>query len=212
MMLIGQYDSPFVRRVGIALATYGIEFEHAPWSTFGEADKISKHNPLRRVPTLVMDDRTAFVDSASILMVLDDMVGPERATLARRGEDGRQVLRIAAFAAGTADKGVSLLYERVLRAEAFPMWVDRCRLQIAETLDLLEAERELRPTRYLFDETLSHADVMLTAMWSFMSEALAGEFEWSRWPALSAHAADCEALPAFREIRQPYKLVKPGEG
>ena len=211
MMLIGQYDSPFVRRVGIALWIYGLEFEHAPWSTFGEADKISKHNPLRRVPTLVMDDRTAFVDSASILMVLDDLVGPERATLARPGEDGRQLLRIAAFAAGTADKGLSLLYERVLRAEASPMWVDRCRLQIGETLDLLEAERELRPTRYLFDETLSHADVMLTTMWGFLSEALAGEFEWGRWPALGAHAADCEALPAFGEIRQAFRLTQPGE-
>jgi glutathione S-transferase len=212
MMLIGQYDSPFVRRVGIALRTYRIEFEHAPWSTFGEADKIAKHNPLRRVPTLVMDDRTAYVDSAAILTVIDDLAGPERATLARRGEDGHASLRIAGFAAGTADKGVSLLYERVLREQAFPLWVDRCRLQIGETLDLLEAERELRPTRYLFDETLSHADVMVTTMWSFMSEALEGEFEWSRWPALGAHAADCEALPAFREIRQAYKLVRPGEG
>lgn len=28
MLLIGQYDSPFVRRVGIALTLYGVEFEH----------------------------------------------------------------------------------------------------------------------------------------------------------------------------------------
>jgi len=209
MMLIGQYDSPFVRRVGIALQIYGIEFEHAPWSTFGDADKVSKHNPLRRVPTLVMDDRTAFVDSAAILAVIDDMVGPERASLARMGEDGRQLLRIAAFAAGVADKGVSLLYERVLREQALPLWVDRCRLQIGETLDLLEAERELRPTRYLFDDALSHADVMLTAMWSFITEPLADEFEWSRWPALGEHAAACEALPAFAAIRQ--RFMKPGE-
>jgi glutathione S-transferase len=209
MMLIGQYDSPFVRRVGIALRTYGFDFEHAPWSTFGEADKIAKHNPLRRVPTLVMDDRTAYVDSAAILAVIDDMVGPGRAVLARRGEDGRALLRIAAFAAGVADKGVSLLYERVLRETAFPLWVDRCRLQIAETLDLLEAERQLRPTHYLFDDALSHADVMLTTMWGFISEPLEGEFQWSRWPALAAHAQDCEALPVFREIRQAFQ--KPGE-
>ena len=102
MLLIGQYDSPFVRRVGIALTLYGMVFEHAPWSTFGEADKIAKFNPLRRVPTLVMDDGAVFMDSASILMVLDDMAGPERAVLARRGEDGRDSLRIAAMAAGVA--------------------------------------------------------------------------------------------------------------
>jgi glutathione S-transferase len=88
MMLIGQYDSPFVRRVGIALRTYGLAFEHAPWSTFGDAEQIAKHNPLRRVPTLVMADRTAYVDSASILVVLDDLMGPGKASLARGGEDG----------------------------------------------------------------------------------------------------------------------------
>jgi len=34
MILIGQYDSPFVRRVGIALTLYGLPFEHRPWSIF----------------------------------------------------------------------------------------------------------------------------------------------------------------------------------
>ena len=207
MMLIGQYDSPFVRRVGIALRTYGLSFEHQPWSTFGDAEKIAKFNPLRRVPTLVMDDRTVFIDSAVILAVLDDTVGPKRAVLARDGEDGRHLLRIAAFAAGVADKAVSLLYERVLREAALPLWVERCRLQIAETLDLLEAERQVRPTRYLFDDELSHADVMLTTMIGFVSEALGGEFDWDRWPALKAHAATCEVLPVFREIRQAFKLA-----
>jgi glutathione S-transferase len=209
MMLIGQYDSAFVRRVGIALTIYGMPFEHLPWSTFGDADKISKFNPLRRVPTLVMDDRTAFVDSTAILVVVDDLAGPERAVLARRGQDGRDLMRIAAMAVGVADKAVSLLYERVLREAAFPMWVDRCRLQIGETLDLLEAERQLRPTRYLFDDDLSHADVMLTAVTSFISEALADEFDWDRWPALRAHAAACEELPVFGAVRQ--RFLKPGE-
>src|ERR1700704_5589523 len=48
MILIGQYDSPFVRRVAIALRLYGLPFEHRPWSTFGEGDKIAPYNPLRR--------------------------------------------------------------------------------------------------------------------------------------------------------------------
>ena len=209
MILIGQYDSPFVRRVAVALKTYGLVYQHKPWSTFGDADKIAKFNPLRRVPTLVMDDHTPFADSAVILAVIDDRVGPERATLARRGEDGRDLLRIAAYAAGTADKAVSLVYERVLREAALPLWVERCQLQIVETLDLLEAERQLRPTRWLFDDALSHADVMLTTMTSFIAGALEGEFDWSRWPALRAHAAACEELAVFREAYQPF--AKPGD-
>lgn len=45
MFLIGQYDSPFVRRAAIALRLYDIPFEHRPWSTFGDADKIAPYNP-----------------------------------------------------------------------------------------------------------------------------------------------------------------------
>ena len=211
MILIGQYDSPFVRRVAIALKTYGLSYQHKPWSVFGDADKISKFNPLRRVPTLVTPDHTVFTDSAAILGVVDAMAGPARASLARGGDDARDLLRITALAAGVAEKGVSLVYERLLRDQAFQMWVARCRLQIIETLDVLEAERQLRPTRYLFDDELSHADVMLTAMWSFISQALADDFGWGRWPAIKAHAAACEALPVFAEANQPFKLTTPAE-
>jgi glutathione S-transferase len=211
MMLIGQYDSPFVRRVGIALKTYGLAFEHKPWSTFGDADQIAKYNPLRRVPTLVLDGGEALTDSLAILMTLDLMVGPQKATLARSGDDGRELLRICAFAAGVADKAVSLVYERVLREQAFPMWVDRCRAQVRETLDLLEAMREARSSTYLFDETLSHADVVLAAVIRFVSEALADDFDWNRWPALSAHSKLCEALPVFQEISQAFRIAVPGE-
>src|SRR4051794_25645553 len=153
MMLIGQYDSPFVRRVAIALSTYGLAYEHKPWSTFGEADRIAPFNPLRRVPTLVMDDGVAVIDSLAILEVLDDLVGPAAAVLNRPGADRRDLLRISAFAAGCADKAIALVYERVLREAELPMWVERCRTQVNETLDLLEAERARRTTPYLFDDS-----------------------------------------------------------
>jgi len=85
MILIGQYDSPSVRRVAIAMRLYGLGFEHRPWSTFGEGDKIATFNPLRRVPTLVLDDCEVLIESAAILDYHDDLVGPERAMLAATG-------------------------------------------------------------------------------------------------------------------------------
>ena len=66
MFLIGQFDSPFVRRVGIALKLYRIDFEHRPWSTFGDGDQLAQYNPLRRVPTLVVDNGETLIESGAM--------------------------------------------------------------------------------------------------------------------------------------------------
>lgn len=209
MLLIGQYDSPFVRRVAVALTLYGVAFDHAPWSGFGDVDKIARYNPLRRVPTLVMDDDVVLTDSFVILEAIDDLVGPERAFLDRAGADRIAMLRLSAFAAGVADKGVSLVYERAFR-EGLPMWVERCRSQVLDTLALLESERAARTSDWLFGDRLSHADIVLATMLRFVSEALPGLFVLSDLPALHRHSEACEALPAFRAVCQPFRLTMPG--
>ena len=203
MILIGQYDSPFVRRVAIAMRLYGIAFEHKPWSTFGDADKIAPYNPLRRVPTLVLDDGEALIESTMILDYLDDLVGPDKAMIARSGDARRRHLRIAALAMGLGDKGVSLLYERVLRKEKqLDLWVERCKSQISGVLDVLERERAAVKTPYWFGEKIGHADIAVACVLRFTGEAHPALFD-ARYSALKAHSERCEALPPFKEIVQP---------
>jgi glutathione S-transferase len=203
MFLIGQYDSPFVRRVAIALKLYGIAFEHKPWSTFGDADKIAPYNPLRRVPTLVLDDGEALIESTIILDYLDDRVGAEKAMLPRGGHDRRKHLRICALAMGLGDKAVSLLYERVLRKEQLALWVERCQAQIADVLKVLEAERAKVTTPYWLDDRIGHADIAVACVVRFTREAHPQLFDPARYPALNAHSERCERLPPFKEIVQP---------
>ncbi|WP_050403119.1 glutathione S-transferase family protein [Bradyrhizobium embrapense] len=202
MFLIGQYDSPFVRRTAIALRLYGLPFEHRPWSTFGDAEKVAAYNPLRRVPTLVLDDGEALIESSAILDYLDELVGPERAMIARSGPERRRHLRITALATGLADKAVSLVYERVLRKEQLKLWVERCEAQIAGVLAVLERERAAVPSPYWLGDRIGHADIAVACALRFTGEAHPHLFE-ARYPALKAHAARCEALPAFQEIVQP---------
>src|ERR1700722_1079491 len=203
MFLIGQYDSPFVRRVAIALRLYGLSFEHWAWSTFGDADKIAPYNPLRRVPTLVLDDGEALIDSTAILDYLDERVGPAKAMIATHGPERRRNLRICALATGLGDKSVSLIYERVLRKEALKLWVERCEAQISGVLDVLENERAIVKTPYWFGARIGHADIAVACVLRFTGEAHPHLFNAARYPALAAHAAHCEALPPFREIVQP---------
>jgi glutathione S-transferase len=103
MILIGLYDSPFVRRVAIAPRLYGMSFEHRPWSTFGGGGEIAPYNPLRQVPTLVLDGGEALIESTAILGYLDELVGPEKAMIAVRGPERRRGLKICAPATGLAD-------------------------------------------------------------------------------------------------------------
>ena len=203
MFLIGQYDSPFVRRVAIALRLYGITFDHKPWSTFGDADRIAPYNPLRRVPTLVLDDGEALIDSTAILDYLDEWAGPERAMLPARGAERRHQLRICALASGLGDKSVSLVYEGELRKQQLKLWVDRCVAQISGAPYVLEQERAAATAPWLFGTRIGHSDIAVACVLRFTREAHPHLFTSARYPALAAHAAACEALPAFVEIVQP---------
>jgi glutathione S-transferase len=204
MILVGQYDSPFVRRVGIALSLYGMAFEHRPWSVFGDTEKIRPYNPLVRVPTLVLDDGEVLMESHSILDYLDNLVGRERALFPATGPARHKALRIAALATGTGEKAVSLFYEKRLHREISDVWVDRCRSQVLGTLAVLEAERGVRASDYWFGDRIGHADIAVAAVLRFIAEAHPGLVSMADFTALAAHAARLEALPVFQAISQPF--------
>ena len=204
MLLIGQFDSPFVRRVGIALRLYGLPYEHRPWSTFGDADKILPYNPLRRVPTLVLDDGEALIESGAILDHLDEVAGPAIALVARSGPERRRALKVCALAMGLADKAVSLFYERTFHPQASQLWIDRCRAQIGDVLAALEASRAAGSSSWWLGRDIGHADIAVACALRFARDAHPDLVDLAAFPALAAHAARCEALPVFQEISQPF--------
>jgi glutathione S-transferase len=207
MILIGQYDSPFVRRVGVALTLYGMRFEHRSWSVWADAEALAQINPLRRVPTLVLDDGEVLIDSGAILDALDEMVGSERAMLPGSGPERRRALRISALATGLADKAVILFYEGLLHEAPSPVWTQRCEAQIVDVLAALEAERAAAGADAWLGKAIGHADIAVACAIGFLREAHPRLFDAARWPALAAHAARCEALPAFQAIRQPITVA-----
>src|SRR5512144_2284116 len=85
MRLVGQLDSPFVRRVAVSMTLLGMPFERDRSSVFGNFEDVSRINPLGRVPALILDDGTVLVDSTAILDWLDAEVGPARALMPSPG-------------------------------------------------------------------------------------------------------------------------------
>lgn len=204
MILIGQYDSPFVRRVGVALTLYGLGFGHRPWSTFADAEKLAALNPMLRVPTLILDDGETLLDSAAILDHLDSLVPPGRAMLAASGPQRRAALRVTAIACGLGDQAVSLFYERVLHREPSATFMARRSGQIAGGFAWLEREAAARSGPFWFGADISHADVAIACVWRFVAEAHPGLVAAPAHSALAALAARCEALPAFAACAQPF--------
>lgn len=213
MKLIGQFDSPFVRRVGIALEWYGLPFTHLPLSVFGDAEALAAYNPLRRVPTLVLDDAMVLTETLVCLEALDGLVSAVYGQdwdrlLAPLGPQRLAVLQRAALAGGAADKVVSLVYEERVREARSARWTERCTTQVVDTLTLLERGAPDAPPR-----RLTHADVAVTCLLTFISEAQPALWERVSLPKLRALQAHCEQLPEFRRVFAPFTVAtRPGAG
>jgi glutathione S-transferase len=207
MLLIGMFDSPFVRRVAVTMKLLDLPFEHANWSIGKDFDRIREYNPLGRVPTLVTTDGLKLMESAAILDYLDELVGPERALLPRAGADRRQALNLMAMATGAAEKGVSQLYERAFRPEAkrHEPWVERCRLQMSTSLAAIDrylGERGV--SQWLVGKRMTQADITVACVFTFLNDALRVAADPVMFQSLSTLAARCESMPVFQETRTPF--------
>ena len=203
MILIGSFGSPFARRIGVTLRHYGINFTHSSLSTQNNRAEIAKLNPLVRIPTLVLDDGEVLTESFAIIDHLDEVVGEASALMPRSGAQRRAVLRITSLAAGMNDKAVALYYEHQMHETPSTVWSDRCRSQVADTLAALEAMRANSTDAFWFGATPSHADVALTCGIAFIRRVHGDLFNPARFPALTALATRCEALPAFHSCPPP---------
>ncbi len=192
-----------MRRVGIVLTLYGVAFDHAPWSTFGDVVEIAPYNPLLRVPVLVRPDGESLIETSVIIDCLDEDAGAA-ALVASSGAARRQCLKLCALSGGIAEKAVALIYARIFNENTSPAWIDRGHGQIAAGLDALQHDFATVKTPYWQGDTIGHADIAFGCAWGFLQQAHPGVFASDRWQALAAHAARLETLPAFAAVTQAF--------
>jgi len=208
MLLIGMFDSPFVRRVAVSLKRLGMPFEHANWSIGVDHARIVKYSPLGRVPTLVLDDGIALTDSSNILDYLDSTAGADHALVPSSGTQRRDVMHVIALAVGAAEKAREEIYERVFRPaeKRHEPWLERCRSQMHGALGELERWRAAHPGSWMTGERLTQADITTTCCLTFLVESVG--VEPGRYPQLATLAERCEALPEFIATRAPWHAPK----
>ncbi len=207
MILVGQYDSPYVRRVAVSLRVLGFDYQHDTRSVFADFDAMRKVNPLGRIPSLVLDGGETLIDSAAILDWLDETVGPERALLPRSGTERRRALRLISLATGAIDKAGMATYERVIRPPAlrWPDWIARCRTQAAGAIEALGGESWPAGAR------LDQAQITTACMLRYVRMADPELLPVGRYPSLDALSDRLEARPEFRATFPAEYAIPRGE-
>jgi glutathione S-transferase len=194
--LIGHYDSPFVRRVGVSLHVLGIPFERQLLSVFSNAEEMRAFNPLVRVPALVLDDGECLIDSAAILDHLDETAGPERALLPAGGKARRDALQKIALATGVGDKAIAITYERRKPAAKIDeTWIARCRGQ--QEAALAELARRFAGGKAGAGR-LMQPEITVATMLGYVRLRQPETLPAGRYPALEVLSDWAEAHPAFK--------------
>ncbi len=198
MILVGRYDSPFVRRVAVALHHYGLPFRRRVISTYDDFDAVLAVNPLGKVPALELADGTALVDSTYILDYLDDLVGPDRSLVPPTGAARAAVQRHVAVALGLTEKSVEYRTETMRRPpdKVVADRVARVARQIAAALAWLE--KRASAEGWLCGEAMTQADVTAAIAVTNLQHKTPDLIPVELHPTLTAFARRCETLPPFR--------------
>jgi glutathione S-transferase len=196
MILIGQYDSPFVRWVAVSMNLCAVPFQPRVLSVFSDFAAMLELNQLGKVPVLQLDDGELLFESRAILDYLDGLMPPEQRLLPPREPHRRCILRIETVALGLAEK----LYERIFefarcdQAKRDAAVVERVEKQIASALSWLEA---LRPTPWLYGDRITRADITAAIALTYMREKQPSLLTLASHELLAAHRTRCEGLDQF---------------
>ena len=196
MILIGRYASPFVRRVGISMTLMGLEFEHRSISALTDGDKIRAHNPMGKVPALVLADGKVLVDSSAILDSLCETTAGQT-LLPAKGMERREVLQQCAVMTNALDKAVNFVYEHMKRPpeKVHQPVVDGLIDQVTAGLVLIE--KVLASGKMPAGADMNLGGITAAVGWRFLVKAMPKAADSARFPLLAAYSQACEATPAF---------------
>jgi glutathione S-transferase len=203
MKLIGGFGSPFVRRVAVSLNLLGFDWEHEAVSVFDKPETVKKHNPLVRVPTVVLDDGEALVESYAILDALDDIAGDAKRLVPAGGIARRTVMQLVAVSTGTMDKAVWAYYEgRFHPAEkVHEPWIEHNDAQVIGGLGYLDARAKKAGDGWLAGgNRISQADVSATVAIGFVNRVRPKLGVLEKFTNLARFAARCEAMKEFSSV------------
>ncbi|MES2129719.1 MAG: glutathione S-transferase N-terminal domain-containing protein [Pseudomonadota bacterium] len=140
MKLIGSTTSPYVRKVRVVLAEKKLDYSFELENVWTAETTIHLHNPLGKVPCLIMEDGYAMFDSRVIVEYLDTLT-PVGKLLPPNGRERADVKCWEALADGVLDAAVLVRLEKTLRPEQeqSAAWIARQMGKVSAGLTVMSA-------------------------------------------------------------------------
>jgi glutathione S-transferase len=207
--VIGNYLSPYVRKVLVCLDLKGLDYEIDPIIPFFGNDDFTRLNPVRRIPIL-LDGDLVIPESAVICEYLDESyAGP--ALLPAGAPRRAQARALQSFADGRIGDVLiwNLFNQYIIRRHVWSETADESRIaealqrDIPQILDYLETR--LPDDGFLFGEC-GVADIAIASM--FRNAALVRyAIDAARWPRSASFVSRVLDLPAFARLRPFEKIM-----
>ena len=198
MKLLGGTISPYTRKVRIVLAEKKIECEFEIADVNPPENPVNAHNPLGKVPTLVMDDGTALFDSRVIVEFLDN-VSPIARLIPDDNRERVAVRRWEALADGCLDAGLLARYESVRpKKEQSAAWSSKQVGKVKRSLDAIASELGERAWCHGDRYTLADIAVACCLGWLDFRKPAGIDYR-TGYPALARFYDKLMERPAFAE-------------
>ncbi len=195
MKLFYSPASPYARKVRVVLAEKRIDCELV---LISPPYPIAEHNPLGKVPTLLLDDGSSLYDSRVIVDFLDN-VSPIARLIPDDHRDRAAVRRWEALADGVLDAALLVRQESQRPATGDgEEWIRRQMDKIERGLTVISDDMSVR--QWCHGERYSLADIALGCCLGYLDFRRPGGTDWrARWPGLAPYHARLLERPAFGE-------------
>jgi glutathione S-transferase len=202
LRVIGNYISPYVRKVLACLELNGLEYEIDPIAPFVGNEEFSRLSPLRRVPVLI-DGELVLTDSSVICQYLEDR-HPTPSVYPRDIGDRARARWLEEYAdTRLADALIwRLFHQLAIKRHIFGEAPNEAVVKHARDVEIPAAldylERQLPDDGFVFG-TLSIADISIASFFRTAS-FVRHDIDAERWPLMAALVAEVQALPAFQKL------------
>ena len=198
MRLFAALASPYTRKVRIFLAEKKIDCDMQLVDVYEAGNPVLPHNPLGKIPTLVLDDGTALYDSRVIVEFLDG-ASPIAQLIPDERRDRVAVRRWESLADGVTDAGLLVRYELQRdKRERSKAWTERQLERMKRGMAQMAAD--LGEKALCHNDKYSLADISVGCCLGWLAFRKPGDIDWhAEYPSLARHYARRMERPAFAE-------------